>query len=386
MQTFDVIVIGGGIAGASSAAALAESRRVLLLEREGQPGYHTTGRSAALLTPFYGNATVRALNHAGGRWYTSPPQGFSDVPLLGARGGLYVGRAEDRQLVEHEVEGARRVGATAELLDADGARAFVPVLRPEWVGCAWYDASAMDMDVGAILQGFLRQLRHRGGIVRTDAEVTALSRGGEGWILSTPGGEVSAPVVVDAGGAWADTVAGLAGLGPLGIEPKRRTAIIVDAPVGQDTRRWPATADVRETWYFKPEAGKLMCSPADETPSEPCDTQPEELDIAICVDRVQQALDIDIRRIEHSWAGLRCFAPDRTPVAGFDPRAEGFFWLAGQGGYGIMTAPPLAAITAHLVTGAALPAWLGEQDLAALAPQRLIQHQQAPEGDLATDS
>lgn len=372
METFDVIVIGGGIAGASSAAALAESRRVLLLERESQPGYHTTGRSAALFTPFYGNAAVRALNHAGGRWYVSPPEGFAEVPLLGPRGGLYVGRAEDRHLIEREVDDARRSGAKAELLDGAGARAFVPSLRPEWVAHAWYDEDAADMDVGAILQGFLRQLRHRGGIIRTDAEALALRRGGEGWTVSTGRGEVTAPVLVDAGGAWADAVAGLAGLAPLGIEPKRRTAIIIDAPQGQDVRGWPATADVRETWYFKPEAGKLMCSPADETPSDPCDAQPEELDIAICVDHVQQAVDIDIRRIEHSWAGLRCFAPDRTPVVGFDPRTEGFFWLAGQGGYGIMTAPALAAIAAHLIAGTALPAWMGEHDLAALAPHRLL--------------
>jgi D-arginine dehydrogenase len=356
MESFDVIVIGGGIAGASVGAALAESRRVLLLERESQPGYHTTGRSAALLTPFYGNAAVRALNHAGGRWYASPPEGFADVPLLAPRGELYVGRAEDRHLVEEEAESARRAGAKALLLDGAGARAIVPSLRPDWVAHAWYDDDAKDMEVGAILQGFLRQLRH----------------GGEGWIVGTPSGEVSAPVLVNASGAWADTVAGLAGLCPLGIAPKRRTAIIVDAPGGQDPRRWPGTADVRETWYLKPEAGKLMCSPADETPSEPCDAQPEELDIAICVDRVQQAVDIEIRRIEHSWAGLRCFAPDRTPVAGFDPRADGFFWLAGQGGYGIMTAPALAAITAHLVAGTALPAWMGEHDLTALAPARLL--------------
>ena len=372
MEAFDVIVIGGGIAGASSAAALAEGRRVLLIERESQPGYHTTGRSAALLTPFYGNATVRALNLAGGRWYANPPGGFADVPLLGPRGVLYVGRAEDRELVEEEARSARRLGAEAELLDGAAARAISPLLRPEWVAHAWHDSSAMDMDVGAILQGFLRQLRHRGGVVRTDAEALALARGGEGWVVATAAGEVSAPVVVDAAGAWADRVAGLAGLAPLGIAPKRRTAIIVDLPAGQDGRRWPSIADVREAWYVKPEAGKLMCSPADETPSEPCDAQPEELDVAICVDRVQQALALDIRRIEHSWAGLRCFAPDRTPVAGFDPRAEGFFWLAGQGGYGIMTAPALAAIAARLIAGTPLPAWMGEHDLAALAPERLL--------------
>jgi D-arginine dehydrogenase len=372
MESFDVIVMGGGIAGASAGAALADTRRVLLLERESQPGYHTTGRSAALLTPFYGNATVRALNLAGGRWYAEPPQGFADVPLLGQRGELYVGRAEDRHLIEEGADSARRAGGTAEPLDGAGARAIVPSLRPEWVAHAWYDASAKDMEVGAILQGFLRQLRHRGGIVRTDAEVLGIARGGEGWIVSTRAAEVTAPVIVNASGAWADIVAGLAGLAPLGIVPKRRTAIIVEAPQGQDSRHWPGVLDVRETWYMKPEAGKLMCSPGDETPSEPCDAQPDELDIATCVERVQEAVDIAIRRIEHRWAGLRCFASDRTPVAGFDPRAEGFFWLAGQGGYGIMTAPTLAAITAHLVASTPLPGWVGDHDLTALAPSRLL--------------
>ena len=179
--------------------------------------------------------------------------------------------------------------------------------------------------------------------------------------------------MVDAAGAWADAVAALAGLAPLGIRPKRRTAILVAPPAGVDVRAWPAVADVAEEWYVKPDAGKLMASPADETPSEPCDVQAEELDVAICVDWIERALDLGVRRVEHRWAGLRCFAPDKTPVVGPDPRAPGFVWLAGQGGYGIMTAPVLAAITAHLVAGAPLPAWVGEgMDLAALHPDRLL--------------
>jgi D-arginine dehydrogenase len=247
---------------------------------------------------------------------------------------------------------------------------MVPALRPEWAAHGWYDASATDMEVAAILHGFLRVLRGRGGLVRADAEARGLERRGDGWSILLRDGTVRASVVVNAAGAWADSVAALAGLAPLGITPLRRTVVIVPPPAGHDIARWPGVADIAETWYVKPDAGKLLCSPADETPSEPCDARPDELDVAICSDRVQQALDIEIRRIEHRWAGLRCFAPDRTPVVGFDPRTEGFFWLAGQGGYGIMTAPVLATLTACLVLGREPPAWLAGIDPAALSPDR----------------
>jgi D-arginine dehydrogenase len=374
MEEFDIVVIGGGIAGASAGWALAPGRRVLLLERESQPGYHTTGRSAALLTPFYGNQTVRRLNLAGAEFYRDPPVGFADRPVLGPRGSLYIGRAEQRELVDAEYEAVRTRTDRAERLDTAAALKLVPQLRPEAVAHAWIDWTAADMDVGAILQGFLRQFRQRGGAVRTDTEALSLSREAGTWLIGTGKGEITAPVVINAAGAWADVVGGRAGLGAIGIQPKRRTAILVEPPAGSDSRHWPAVADIAETFYFKPDAGKLFCSPADETPSEPMDAWPDEMDVAICVERIQQALDIEVRRIDHQWAGLRCFAPDRTPVAGFDPRAEGFFWLAGQGGYGIMTAPVLAAITAHLVTGAALPASIERSglDLASLAPSRLI--------------
>lgn len=368
VERFDVVVIGGGIAGASAAAELAAEHRVLLLEREDRPGYHTTGRSAALLTPFYGNDVVRALNRAGARWYRDPPPGFAETPLIAPRGELYVGREQDREMVDAEVERARAAGAPAERLDRATILAMVPALRPEWAAHGWYDASAADMEVATILHGFLRLLHRRGGQVRTDAEVLGLDRGGGGWEVILRDGTVSAAVIVNAAGAWADAVAALAGLAPLGIKPLRRTAIIVAPPAGHDIARWPGVADIAETWYVKPDAGKLLCSPADETLSEPCDAQPDELDVAICADRVQAALAIEIRRIEHRWAGLRCFARDRTPVVGFDPRAKGFFWLAGQGGYGIMTAPVLATLTACLVAGRQRPAWLAGIDTAALAP------------------
>jgi D-arginine dehydrogenase len=374
MEAFEVVVVGAGIAGAAAAWALAADRRVLLLERESQPGYHTTGRSAALLTPYYGNALVRRLNLAGAAFYRAPPEGFAEQPVLAPRGALYIGREEQAALIDREVAQARALGGTAERLDATGARALVPRLRPEAAAHAWLDPEAADMDVGAILQGFLRLFRRRGGTVRTDAEALGLARVDGGWRVATRAGMVVAPVLVDAAGAWADSVAGLAGLAPLGIQPLRRTAILIEPPAGSDIRRWPAVADVAETFYFKPDAGKLLCSPADETPSDPLDAWADELDVAICVERVQAALEVEVRRIDHSWAGLRCFAPDRTPVVGFDPRAEGFFWLAGLGGYGIMMAPALAVITAHLVAGAALPEGLERTgfDPMVLSPARLL--------------
>ncbi len=371
-ERFDVVVVGAGMAGASAAAALAERRRVLLLEREAQPGYHTTGRSAALLTPFYGNAVVRRLNLAGAAFYHDPPPGFADAPLITPRGVLCVAREDQLDLIRAEAE-SRPPCQDARLLSADEARALVPPLRRDYVAAALLDPTAADMDVATILQAFLRRLRALGGTLRTGAELLGLERGRDEWLLRTRDGEIATPVLVNAAGAWADRLAALAGLGPVGIVPKRRTAILVAPPAGVDVRGWPGVIDVAEQWYVKPDAGKLLASPADETPSEPCDAQAEELDVAVCVDRVEQAMDLGIRRIEHRWAGLRSFAPDKTPAVGPDPRAPGFVWLAGQGGYGIMTAPVLAAITAHLVADAPLPPWFGDGvDIAALRPDRVL--------------
>jgi D-arginine dehydrogenase len=248
------------------------------------------------------------------------------------------------------------------------------LLKPGYVAAGMLDPTLVDLDVGTILAGFLKGARARGAVLRTDARIEELGRDGAGWRVALADCEVGGDVVVDAAGAWADAVAELAGLAPLGIVPKRRTAIIVPAPAGVATEGWPLVADVGEEWYLKPDAGRLLCSPADQTPSPPCDAQPEELDVAICVERIQEAFAFEIRRVENRWAGLRSFAADKTPVAGFDPRAPGFFWLAGQGGYGIQTAPALAMLAAALITGAALPERLAAAGVepGALDPARLL--------------
>ncbi len=370
----DVIVIGAGIAGASAACELAATRSVLLVEREDQPGYHTTGRSAALYLKSYGNAQIRALTLASEPFYTTSPEGFSEAPMLTPRGAMLIARQDQQDLLTAELDQARRFVPSARRLGVEEALELVPSLRADYLAGAMLDPDAQDMDVGAILGGYLRGFRRRGGQLVTGAEVQALTREGGLWAIVTREQRWTAPVIVNAAGAWADELAALAGLGPLGLVPKRRTAFLVDPPAGAEIRRWPMVCDVAEQFYFKPDAGKLLCSPADETPSPPTDAQPEEMDVAIAVDRIQQALAIDIRRIEHRWAGLRTFAADKTMVCGFDARAQGFFWLAGQGGYGIQTAPAMAALTAALVRGEPVPAPLRQAgvEVEALSPARLL--------------
>lgn len=366
----DVIVIGGGIAGASVAAELAASARVVLLEREDRPGYHTTGRSAAIYSRTYGPPVIRALSRASAAFLEDPARHGLTHPLLGQRGVLLIGRpdqAEALAAMEAGQGGALRPVSVAE------ARTRLPLLRPEYLGGALFDPTASDIDVDALHGLFLRRFREGGGDLRTRAEVTALSREGNRWRVSTPKGDIRADIVVNASGAWADRVARLAGVAPVGLVPKRRTALIVAAPDGVEPGNWPMAVDIDEAFYLKPEAGKLLISPADETPSEPCDAQPEELDIAICVDRIERAFALSVRRIEHRWAGLRSFVADKSPVAGFAPEAPGFFWLAGQGGYGIQTSPALGRAAAALALGRPLPDDIVAAGVtaAALAPGRL---------------
>jgi len=361
----DFLVVGAGIAGASAAAELAAHGRVVVLERESQPGYHSTGRSAALYTETYGNHIIRALTVASGRFLRDPPAGFADHPLLTPRGTLLIGRADQRDALDAAHAELRGLAPGIARVDLAAALALVPVLDRSYVASGIYEADATDMDVHGIHGGFLKTLRARGGRVVTDAEVTALAWRGGRWHAATRAGEFSAPVVVNAAGAWCDELARLAGVLPVGLVPKRRTAFTFDPPAGADVRRWPAVIDIAETFYFKPEAGKILGSPADETPMPPQDVQPDELDIALAVERIERASSLRVIRLEHRWAGLRSFVADKTPVVGMDDRAEGFFWLAGQGGYGIMTSPALGRTVASLLTAGTIP-----EDLATLGVTR----------------
>lgn len=374
VTTVDVVVLGGGIAGASAAAHLADERSVLLLERESQPGYHASGRSAALFSETYGNATVRALSVASRPFLESPPAGFAEHALLTPRGALHVGTSGHEDRLEVMQREASRLVPSVRHLGPEEARALVPVLRADWVRTAVFEPEARDIDTHSLLSGFLRLARSLGASIRTGAEVTRIERHGGRWHVETgDGNSISAEVVVNAAGAWADAVAVMAGLEPIGVVPKRRTAFLFEPPPGVSARDWPLVVGADEDFYFKPDAGMILGSPADETPTDPADAQPEELDVAIAVDRIQQAADLPVRRIGRRWAGLRTFAPDKTPVVGFDPRAAGFFWLAGQGGYGFQTAPALGSLAASLILHGAVPPDLADRGLAAsaLAPERL---------------
>ena len=369
---FDVIVLGAGMAGASVAAELAPHRRVLLLELEDQPGRHTTGRSAAMFFESYGNATVRGLTRASRAFLEQPPEGFADVPLMSPRAALFVAGPEAAPRLQ-DMLGSFQEGTGLKPLPREEALRQVPILRPEAVAAAALDDSGRDMEVAAILQGYLRLLRRAGAQVVLGAGEVALHRQAGQWTVDSRAGRFQAPVIVNATGAWADVVARQAGARPVGLQPMRRTAMTIPAPEGHDTRHWPMVIDVDETVYFKPDAGQFLLSPANEDPMDPCDVAPEELDIAIAVDRFETLTTHPVRRIAHRWAGLRSFVADRAPVAGWDPQAEGFFWLAGQGGYGIQMAPALARAAAALVLGQDLPADVAAQGVTAhaLSPARL---------------
>lgn len=360
------------MAGAAAAAHLAARHRVVLLERESQPGYHSTGRSAALFTETYGNRAIRILTGASRAFYEARADGLAEHPILSPRGALMVAMPGQEAQLDAAWADLAALDPHVRRLDAAAARAMVPVLRPAQVIGAVYEPDAMDIDVHELHQTYLRLLRRRGGRLVTDAGAIALARDGGAWQVMTTAGRFAAPVVVNAAGAWADAVAALAGLPPLGLVPKRRTALTVAPPPGVETRSWPMTLDVAESFYFKPEAGRLLVSPADETPMAPCDVQPDELDVAIAIDRLMRATTIEVAWIERKWAGLRSFVADKTTVCGFDPLADGFFWLAGQGGYGIQTAESMARCAVSLIEHGDLPAAIAAQGLApaTLSPAR----------------
>ena len=372
---FDVAIVGAGIAGCSLAYRLAPHLRVVLIEGEEQPGHHSSGRSAAMFMESYGSPQGRALTRASRAFYEAPPEGFSPTPIVLPRGVLYVGWSGDEALLDEELARLGAEGGRVERVTAADALAQVPVLRAEGLRGAVAEPEAQEMDAHALLQGFLRGARRRGAAFRPGAPVVALEREAGAWRLSLTGDEeLRAAAVVNAAGAWADTVATMAGLAPLGIEPRRRSAFTFSPPEGIDHRRWPLVAAIDESWYLKPDAGQLLGSPANADPVAPHDVQAEELDIAIGIAGIEAHTSLRIRRPTRTWAGLRSFAPDGEMVIGEDPRAPGFWWLAGQGGWGLQSAAGASELAAARLLGRVVPEELlrAGVDAAAVAPDRLL--------------
>lgn len=369
----DFLVVGAGIAAASIGHWLAARGRVTLLEREDQPGYHSTGRSAALFMESYGTPQVRALTMASRAFLAQPPAGFAEHPILTPRGALMVAAPGQQALLDAQWQVMRSVTERAQRLDAAQARAMVPVLRPEQVLGAVYEPDASDIDVHALHQGYLKGLRRQGGQVVCNAEVSALRRSGGQWQVHAGDRTHVAPVVVNAAGAWCDEIARLAGAQPIGLVPKRRTAFVFKPPSGIDTAGWPMFIGVDESWYVKPDAGLLLGSPANADPVPPQDVQPEELDIALAVDRIERMTTLSVQRPLRRWAGLRSFVADGDLVGGFDADLPGFFWVAAQGGYGIQTSAAMGEACAALACGEPMPERIAAFGLSAamLSPARL---------------
>jgi D-arginine dehydrogenase len=370
----DFLIIGAGIAGASMGHWLAPHATVTMLEAESQPGYHATGRSAAAFIEGYGPAGVRALSRASGPFFRDPRPGFSDHPLLRPRGLLTLFKPEHRAQRDEALAHGRREGFTVEAWTVAQARAWVPLIRDGVFESALHEPDAADMDVHAIHQGYLRGLRAAGGQVVCDARVVALDRDGEVWQATDDRGRVwRGRSLVNAAGAWADEVATLAGVPRLGLQPRRRAAFLFEPTAGVDTRDWPLVITGAEDWYVKPDAGLLLGSPANADATHPQDVQPEIEDIAGAIERIESDLELTVGRPRRTWAGLRTFAPDGELVGGWDPLAPAFFWVAGQGGYGIQTSPAMGRACAAIALGRPL-----DEDLVAcgidaqrLGPARL---------------
>lgn len=368
-QIYDTLIIGAGIAGASLGYRLAGQGRVLLLEREMQPGYHATGRSAAMFMEAYGTPQIQALTRASRAFYEHPPEGFCEHPLLEPRGCLYVASTKQRELLETTYAQNLANGTDVSLLDREGALALVPSLREGILAGAVHEPGAMDLDVHALHQGFLRGYRAAGGELRCNAELARAYRLDDLWEVElADGGHLQARQLVNAAGAWADQVAELCGVAKVGLQPCRRSAFTFPGPDGQDFSRWPAVIGVDESFYFKPDAGQLLGSPANADPVEPQDAAPEELDVALGIYNIEAMTTLHIRRPNHSWAGLRSFVADGDLVIGFDPRTPAFFWLAAQGGYGIQSAAGASRLAADLLLGMPLCPSLVAQGV---SPERL---------------
>lgn len=371
MQKADFLIIGAGIAGASAGYFLSAHGRVVMLEAEDAPGYHTTGRSAAFYAPSYGGRHLRPLTLASRAFFDDTPDGFGDAPLLRPRGALYIGREDQLPAIDALHGELAAFMPEVKRWSGEEASAACPVLRSGYVAGAVFEPQCQDIDVSALHHGFLRGIKRNGGTTLTNAPVTAAKREDGLWRASTAQGDFTAPVLVNAAGAWGDELAEHSNIAPIGLQPMRRTIVILPPPPSM-ADSWPLVLDIDDEFYFKPESGRLLASPGDESPIPPCDVQPEEIDIAITVDRIHKAAHIDAPKVENAWAGLRTFSRDRVPVVGFDPDHEGFFWFVGQGGYGIQTAPAMGRLAESLIVGGEPPSEFAAfgVDAATYAPAR----------------
>jgi D-arginine dehydrogenase len=361
MQTFDIAIIGGGIAGVSLAYFLAGHRSVVVLEQEEALGYHATGRSAAEFVLRYNSREVCKLAAISRSFFDAPPDGFCAVPLLRERGGITIANAEKAGRLRARFE-AEAPHAPLTMMTPDEAIDRVPFLDPAYVAAAFHDPEFWDIEVESLFQGFAKGARRAGTEIRTGARVLDIRHDGQHWRIGTAGGPFAARTLVNAAGGWADAVAVMAGVQPKRIVPHRRTAVLIDIP-GVDPSAMPEINELDEDFYFKPDAGRLLVSPADETPCEPADVQPEEIDIAWAMHHFEEATTVKVNRVAKSWAGMRSFSPDRLPVIGAPPDNPRFFWLAGQGGYGILSSPALGALAASMLAQTDIPEGFGKTSL-----------------------
>ena len=366
---FDIIVVGAGIAGASVAAHLAETRRVLILEMEDRPGFHTTGRSAATFEPNYGPPPILAFTRASHAFFMNPPQGFADGALLMPRSSLFF-EAEGQEAYTEKLLAS---GSGLEELSEAQALKHFPILRMGYAKRTFLDPHTGDLDVDLLHRGYLKLFKARGGQLFNSAVAETILRAGKDWRVITPQGIFEAEILVNAAGAWGDVVAVKAGVKPVGLQPKRRSIGVIPVDDIPGVADFPLVTDMGETWYAKPQSGKMIVSSADATPVDPHDAYADDMAIAEGIERLMNATTIEVNHLDHSWGGLRTFAPDGSPVVGYDPHAEGFFWLVGQSGYGIQSAPALSRTAAAMVLGKKPPQDVMEAGLLLgdILPERL---------------
>ncbi len=367
MLNCDFLVVGAGIAGASVAAHLAESHSVVLVDMEERAGYHTTSRSAASYEPNYGPRPMLALTRTSHDFFMNPPAGFTDTQLFTPRGSLFL-----------EAEG-QAAKTTALLLKSSGLQEIsisrsielFPVLKAGYAKRSFLDNQTGDLDVDLIHRGYLRMFKTRGGVMMLSAPLLAAEHRSAQWYVRCGASEIVATTIINAAGAWGDVVAQMCGVAPVGLQPKRRSIGVIPMPDDVNFAHWPMVTDMGETWYAKPQSGKLIVSSADATPVDPHDAYADDMAIAEGIDRMMTATTIEVERLDHSWGGLRTFAPDGNPVVGYDPQQQDFFWLVGQGGYGIQTSPALSLTAANMARRLPVPDNISGLDLADITPERL---------------